>query len=536
MNGFDLTPCPLSFARRGGCAKFFVVAVLALAACVKHSYDIEPDTIRFHLPQDPILLNPVISEDAYSSTICSRIFESLIERDRKTLKMKPMIAEKWTISADHLTYTFKIRRHIVFHDGHPLTAEDILFSYATMMSDKIPNAHKKVYYKDVGSVNAPDAYTVVFRMKKPYAMALEHLGGFEIIPKHIYSHGDFMKDERNLRGPVGSGPYKFIEWRTGERVTLARFEPYWGEKPEIRKLEFTIIKNDAVALQALKKGDVDSYNLRPLQWTRQTNSEKFARDFEKIKYLATSYRYIGYNMRREPFTDRRVRTAMAHLMDLPRVQKTILEGLAEITTGPFLPQSLQYNKKLKPLAYNPQQALDLLRAAGYTPNKNGQLAKNGKMLEIELMFPAGGGFADQFVSVLKEDFTKVGITLNLRKLEFQTMLTKINERDFQAVMLGWSSGIESDPFQLWHTSQKEKGHNFTGFGNAESDALIEQARLTFDDKARNAIYHRFHELVYNEQPYSFLYTSYALIAVSKRFTNVNVYPLGLDLIEWKLKK
>jgi peptide/nickel transport system substrate-binding protein len=200
--------------------------------------------------------------------------------------MKGQIAEKWTIGGDKLTYTFNLRRNVLFHDGKPLTSADVLFSYNMMMSEKIPNAHKKVYYKDVLSVSAPDAYTVVFRMKNRYAMALEHLGGFEVIPRHVYSVGDFMKDERNLRGPVGSGPYTFNEWKTGQRVVLSRFENYWGEKPEITKIEFTIIKNDAVALQALKKGDVDSYNLRPLQWTRQTNSDKFLREFEKIKYLA----------------------------------------------------------------------------------------------------------------------------------------------------------------------------------------------------------------------------------------------------------
>lgn len=522
--------------RRHSLTLFVIVITFSILGCRKHSYDIAPDTIRFHIPQDPILLNPVISEDAYSSTVSSRIFESLIERDRKTLQMKPMIAERWEISNDHITYTFHLRRGILFHDLSPLTAKDVLFSFNTMMSDKIPNAHRKVYFKDVASLSAPNDYTVIFRMKRPYAMALEHLGGFEILPQHIYSKGDFMKDERNLRGPVGSGPYKFQEWLTGQRVTLARFDAYWGEKPAIQNLEFTIIKNDAVALQSLKKGDVDSYNLRPIQWTRQTSSEKFERDFYKIKYLATSYRYIGYNMRKAPLNDRRVRTAFAHLMDLERVRKTILEGLAEVTTGPFLPQSLQYNKNLKPIEYNPQKALALLKDVGFTPNQNGLLAKGGTPLEIELMFPAGGGFADQFVSVIKEDFAKVGITLTLRKLEFQTMLTKINERDFQAVMLGWSSGIESDPYQLWHTSQKDKGHNFTGFGNAQSDALIEKARLTFDAAKRNALYHRFHEIVYLEQPYNFLFTSYALIAVTKRFTNVNVYPLGLDSIEWKLRE
>lgn len=516
--------------------KRLLLLALLCQTCAKRSYDIEPDTIVYHLPNDPILLNPVVAEDAYSSLICGKIFDTMLERDRKTLKMKGQIAEKWTIGADKLTYVFSLRKNVVFHDGQSLTSEDIIFSYQMMMSEKIPNAHKKVYYKDVASIAAPDKFTIVFKMKKPYAMALEHLGGFEIIPKHIYSKGDFMKDERNLRGPIGSGAYSFTEWRTGQRVTLTRFEKYWGIKPEIRKLQFLIIKNDSVALQALKKGDVDSYNLKPLQWTRQTSSEKFARSFAKIKYLATNYRYIGYNMRKAPFNDRRVRLAMAHLMDLERVRKTILEGLAEITTGPFLQQSLQYNKKLPVLNYDPQRATALLKEAGYMPDANGQMIKGGKPLEIEVMIPAGGGFYDQFIAIIKDDFANVGITVVPRKLEFQTLLEKISKRDFEAVMLGWSSGVESDPYQLWHTSQRDKGHNFTGFGNGESDGIIEQARLTFDDKARNALYHRFHEIVYNEQPYTFLYTSYALIAVSKRFTNVNVYPLGLDSMEWKLAR
>ena len=510
--------------------------LLLLVACARRSFDVEPTTLTYHLANDPINFNPIISEDAYSHAIQARVFENLIERDPKTLQFKGMIAEKWVIAADKLTYTFKLRKNILFHDGKQLTAEDVLYSYKMLMDPKIPNAHKKVYYKDVLSISAPDTYTIVFRMKKPYAFALEHLGGFEIIPKHIYSIGNFMTDERNFRGPVGSGPYKFIEWKNGTRVVLTRFEKYWGVKPEVEKIEYQIIKNDAVALQALKKGDIDSYNLKPLQWMRQTNSEKFDREFQKIKYLATSYRYIGYNMRKPPFDDRRVRHAAAHLMDIERVRTTILESLAEITTGPFLQQSLQYNKGLKPLNFDPTKALALLKEAGYAPDSSGQIAKDGKALEFELLIPAGVGTADQFASVLKEDFSKVGIQLNLRKLEFQTLLEKINKRDFQSVMLGWQSGIESDPYQLWHTSQRDKGHNFTGFGNAETDGIIEKARVTFDPTERNALYHRFHEIVYNEQPYTFLYASYALIAVNRRFTNVNVYPIGLDMLEWKIQK
>ena len=486
-----------------------------------------------HLRTDPVTLNPVLAEDAYSSTVISHVYETLLERDNQTLEMKGMLATQWKISPDNLIYTFYLRKDVKFHDDQPFTAKDVIYTFQKTMDEKTPNPQKKVYYQDVLNVYAPDDYTVVFIMKKPYYKSLEFLGGMEIIPEHIYSKLDnFVLNDYNLKNPVGTGPYRFSSWKTREKIILTRNEKYWGRLPQIKKLEYKIIEEDSIALQALKKQDLDMNNLNSFQWERQTNSEKFNRIFNKLKYPATSYNYIGYNTRKPPFDDRRVREAMTYLVNSEKVRRTILSGLAEITTGNFWINSKQYNQNLKPREFSPEKALELLKSAGYSENSEGFLEKNGKVLSFELMIPSGAEFYRKFTPVFKEDLGKYGITVNIRQIQFQSLIEKINKREFEAMMLGWSMDIENDPYQLWHSSQIEKGHNFTGFTTPELDHLIEQARLEFRSEVRNAYYHRIHEILYENQPYTFLFTSYSLVALQKRFQNVNVYKTGLDFREW----
>jgi peptide/nickel transport system substrate-binding protein len=403
----------------GGHANLWLVIVMlalsTVSACHKHSYDLEPATIRFHLPQDPILLNPVISEDAYSNVICTRIFESLLERDRKTLKMKGQIAEKWTIGGDKLTYTFNLRRNVLFHDGKPLTSADVLFSYNMMMSEKIPNAHKKVYYKDVLSVSAPDAYTVVFRMKNRYAMALEHLGGFEVIPRHVYSVGDFMKDERNLRGPVGSGPYVFSEWKTGTaRGALRALKTIGARNPRSTKIEFTrLSRTTPWHCRRSRRVTSTATTCARCSGRGKQTQKSFCASLRRSNISRQVTVILATTCAQPPFNDRRVRQAMAHLMDLERVKTTILENLAEVTTGPFLPQSLQYNQSLKTARIQSTEGdCTSKEPPVMRKTRNGLIAKDGKPLEIELMIAAGGGFADQFVSVIKEDFANAQVSVS----------------------------------------------------------------------------------------------------------------------------
>ncbi len=500
--------------------------------------NIDPATLRFHLSTDPITLNPVLAEDAYSSAVAGRIYESLIDRDPKTLQWRGLLAESYEIAPDMLTYTFHLRHGVTFHDGEPFTASDVLYTYHKIMDKSTPNPQMKVYFNDVKSISAPDDYTIVFKMKRPYFLSLEHLGSFAIIPEHIFSKTEnFVNNEHNMREPVGTGPYRLEKWITRQKVTLVRYENYWGLKPEITRLEYKIVEENAVAFQSLKKGNIDVFNMSPMQWLRQSDSEKFRASFEKHKYLSMGYRYIGYNTRQFPFDDKRVRVAMTYLINREKIKQAILKDQAVITTGNFWIGSNQYNHDLEPRPYNPEIAAALLKEAGFRDTDgDGYLDKNNRKLSFELMIPSGAEFSTRFAAIVKEDLESAGVEAIINPVQFQVLIEKINERNFESVMLGWSMGIEGDPYQLWHSSQLEKGHNFTGFSTPEMDKIIEDARKELDEEKRNRMYRRFHEILYENQPYTFLYTSYNLVAVHRRFENVEIYKTGLDIMEWTMNR
>lgn len=516
--------------------KIAILLAIFFSSCKLQEKTKEFTTIYLNLDNDPITFNPIVAEDAYSNLINSKIHESLIKRDIKTLKFKPALAKKWEISKDHLVYTFYLKENARFHDGHPVSAEDVVYTFQKIMDPKTPNPFMKVYYQDVVEVKALNPHTVVFRLKKPYFKSLEFLGGFEILPKHLFiKEKDFVSNPYSLQKPIGAGPYKFKEWKTGQRIILERNEDYHGEKPAIQKYYYRIIKNEAVALQALKKREIDMLNLKPFQWTRQTNSENFHRYFQKIKYLGSGYRYIGYNTKRFPFQDVRTRKAMAMLIDRKKILSSLMDNLGVEVTGPFHVASEQYDSSIRPLPYDPEKAQALLREVGFfDKNQDGILEKDGQDFRFELLIPAQAPFYEQFASVARENLLKAGIVMEIRKLEFQVLVERANKRDFTALMMGWSTPLESDPYQLWHSSQLEKGHNFTGFALKELDELIENARVEFNDKKRNEMYKKIHRLIYENQPYTFLYTSYNLVALHRRFTNVEAYPAGLDPDRWKI--
>lgn len=496
----------------------------------------DPYTLYLHLTTDPITLNPVLAEDAYSSAVSGRIYESLIDRDPATLQWRGRLAQRFEVSPDLLKYTFYLRRGVKFHDGEPFTSADVIFTYNKIMDKSTPNPHKKVYFADVKKAEAPDDYTVVFHMKRPYFLSLAHLGGFEILPEHIFSKvEDFVTNEHNMRKPVGTGPFKFEKWLTRQKLSIIRNEEYWGEAPEIKKIEYKIIPESSVAFQSLKKGELDYFSMNPMQWTRQSDSEKFKAAFEKHKYLSMGYRYVGYNTRRFPFESPKTRIAMTHLINREKINEAINQDLAVVTTGNFWIGGNQYNHDLKPRDYDPQRAAQYLKEAGFRDSDgDGFLDLEGRKFTFELMIPSSSEFYTRFASVVKEDLAKAGIELMIRPVQFQALVEKINARDFEAIMLGWSMGIEGDPYQLWHSTQLEKGHNFTGFTTPEMDRLIEGARTEVDENKRNQLYHRFHEILYENQPYTFLYTSYSLIAVERRFGNVQIYKTGPDLLEWTI--
>jgi peptide/nickel transport system substrate-binding protein len=491
-----------------------------------------------HIGAEPGTLNPITSTDAYSHSINLRIYETLIDRDYDTLAVKPMLAERWEVSPDTMRYRFFLKKGIVWSDGIELTADDVVYSYHKIMDPKVSSAQLKVYYIDIKSCRKIDRYAVEFTYSRPYYLALIFCGGMPIVPKHIFDSGADFNTHKNNRFPIGTGPYRFSEWKTGKSITLVRNERYRGKKPDIQKVVYKVIAEGSVALQMFKKGEIDVMGVRDIEWVRQTNSKKFTDNFYKLKYFLPSFSYIGWNQSRVFFKDRRVRLAMTHLVNRKEILDKLLFGLGKIVTGPFYIFGKAYNEKIKPWPYDPQRARQLLTEAGWIDHDgDGIIDKDGTEFSFTFMLSSGSKFGERLASLLKEDFSKVGIEMDINRFEWAVYLDKIQSRNFDATSLGWSDpDFQDDPYQIWHSSQINGGSNYIGFSNREADRIIEAGRKEFNDARRNKMYHRFHAILNYEQPYTFLYTSPALAVVSKRFTNVKVHTRGMNFVEWKVRK
>ncbi|MBI4558905.1 MAG: hypothetical protein HY706_15085 [Candidatus Hydrogenedentes bacterium] len=494
---------------------------------------VDGDWLVARMPDEMPTLNPFTSTDVYSQRILLLVMESLLERDNQTLELGPGLAESYTVSDDHLVYTFKLRPGVVFSDGTPLTAQDVKFSFDTLMDPTVDALHLRNYFVNVATCDVADELTAKFTCKEPYFKTHIALGeDLKIIPKHIYGQGDFNKHPNN-RHPIGSGRYVFERWETNQQLVLTRNERYWGTKPHLLKRVYKIITDDNAALQVLNRQDLDVMALGPDQWATHAQKPEFEAKFNKFQYYTPSHSYIGWNLRRPQLSDKGVRRALTMLLDRQTILDTIYHGLGKVVTGNFFIETAEYSKDIEPWPFDPAGAQRLLDEAGWIDsNGDGFRDKDGTPLRIEFMIVTGSDEAEQLATVYKEELDKAGIDFTIRKLEWATFLESTQEHRFDACMLAWGLDPESDPYQLWHSSQAEKGSNYVGFINADADRIIDEARREFDRNKRIEMYHRLNHILHEEQPYTFLFCPAALQVVDKRFHNVKVYPLGLDAREW----
>jgi len=472
------------------------------------------------LGEEPATLNPVIATDVYEGIVNSGIYETLIRRNNQTLEFEPLLASSWEVSKDRLSYTFYLRKDVKWHDGTPFTADDVVFSYSSIRNPKVAAAHLQSYYQDVKSYTKIDSHTVRCEYARPYFRAFEFCGGIPIVPKHLFNKGDFNTNPAG-RKPVGTGPYIFEHWETGREIRVKRNPDYWGEPAWLSQVVYKIVIDSTVKLQLLKKQELDMASLLPLQWSKQSCGESFRKKFYKASYTTPGYNYIGWNSKKPFFEDKRVRQAMTHFVDRQTILREILLGLGEIVTTTFYVNSPEYPQGIKPYAYDPKKARELLDEAGWRDSDgDGIRDKNGIFFRFEFLLPTGSETGEKIATILKEELSRSGIEMSIRKIEWAVFIQSINERKFDAVTLGWSLGVESDPYQLWHSSQAEDGSNFVGFKNPRADILIEEARKEFSRSKRIKKYEEFSRILHKEQPYTFLFARKSTVAVHKRFHNM----------------
>jgi peptide/nickel transport system substrate-binding protein len=495
-------------------------------------------TLRRNFSAEPQTLNPLTSRDAYASMVHDHVFEGLIERDLDTLEFRGVLADRWEVSPDGKVITFHLDPRAKFSDGTPVTADDVLFTYQTVMNPEIDARALASYLEDVEACEKVDDRTVRFRWKKTYFKSLEVSGSFAaIIPKHVYAFKtpkDFNDTSQLI---VGSGPYTFKEWKTGEQLVLVKNERYWRYMPSFDRIVFRFILEDQAEVQALLGGDLDDLAVTPEWWVRLEARPDVRGRFQMLRYTSpgNGYRYIAWNNSRPLFADPRVRRAMTHLVWREQLLKYLQYGIGTVITGPFWVKSPQYDRTMPEWPFDREAARRLLKEAGWEDRNGDGWLENaaGKRFEFEFSAVAGNQNTRDFVRILREEFRRTGIEMNVRAYEWSVFVTKLDNRDYDAIMLGWTGDVEGDPYQIWHSSQiADRGSNHVAFRSAEGDRLIEQARVTLDPAARNALYHQLHRLLHQEQPYTFMWAGESLRLMSPRVKGVRQHSLGLDWREW----
>lgn len=467
-----------------------------------------------------------ITADSASHDVAANIYNGLVKYD-KNLNIVGDLADSWDIDDDGKVITFHLHKGVKWHDGKPFTADDVAFTYKFMIDPKTPTSYD-ADFRLVKKLEVLDPYTVRITYGKPYAPALISWS-MAMLPKHLLQGKDVTKSPL-LRKPVGTGPYKFLEWKPGQSITLVANDDYFRGRPYLDRLVFRIIPDTATTFLELLNGAIDTTGLTPLQWTRQTDTNpRFKQQYDKYQYLSFGYTYVGYNLTKPLFADKRVRQALTYATPKQDIIKGVLFGLGVPATGPYKPGTMWYNDKVKKYGYDPETAKKLLAEAGWKPGKDGYLTKNGHRLEFDLMTNQGNTVRTSIAEVLQKSWQKVGVKVNIRVIEWAAFINEyINKQKFDAVLLAWNITNDPDLYDVWYSGNcGGQKLNFICYKNKELDELMLKGREEFDPQKRKQYYDKAQEILAEDQPYTFLYVPQALVAMSKRFNEVKVAPAGL---------
>lgn len=435
---------------------------------------------------------------------------------------------------------FRLRRGVRFHDGHPFDAGDVKFTYDALMNPRNLSPRTSDY-EPIKRVDVLDPHTVVVTYKRLYSPAInawmmgmlpEHLLNADALAREMAAQSvsdaaraDFgMRDSAFNRAPVGTGPFRFVEWRGDEFIELARNDDYWERPPEYAHYYFRVIPDLLTQEVEFKSGAIDAYGVQPHQVARYKQDDTY----QSFSSLGFGYTYIGYNNRKPLFADPRVRRALGMAINTDDIITYVLYGEGERTTGPYPRQTEWYDHAIQPLPYDPAAAQRLLAEAGWRPNADGWLEKDGKVFEFTLITNNGNPLRASVLAIAQDAWKKIGVRCQTQVFEWAVFLQDfVNTGSFDAVVLGWSMGIDPDLYQIFHSSQAGPQQlNFVGYANPEADALIVRLRREYDRAAQHELAHRLHRTIAADQPYTFLYVGLATRVLDRKIVLVEREPGG----------
>ncbi|TWT24121.1 ABC transporter substrate-binding protein [Planomicrobium sp. CPCC 101110] len=488
----------------------------------------EEKTLIFGRGGDSVSLDPIVVTDGESYKVTKNIFDTLVNFGEQDTEIHPGLAKEWTAAEDGLTYTFVLEEGVKFHDGTDFNAEAVVKNFerwAAGDADKFP------YYGSmfggfgdeeghvIESVTATGDYEVEFKLKRPQAPFLKNLAmsSFGIAsPTAFEEAGDKFGDN-----PVGTGPFKFVEWKRNDTVTIEKFEDYWVEgEPKLDRVIFRSIPDNSARLNALLSGEIDlADGITPSDGeTIESNA-----DLQLFERPSMNVGYLGLTTTREPFDDPKVRQAMNHAIDKQAIVDAFFEGRGEVAKNPMPPVINGYNDDIEGYEYDPEKAKALLKEAGL---------EDGFEMELYAMpvprpyMPDGQKVAE----AIQKNLADVGIKAEIVSFEWATYLEKAAAGEADAFLLGWTGDNgDADNFLYVLLDQDNIGsNNYTYYENQELHDILIQAQTEVDEDKRNELYKQAQEIIHEDAPWVPLAHSTPLLAGGKNVVNFKAHPTGSD--------
>lgn len=469
--------------------------------------EVTKDEIVIALSADIASLDPQGHNDTKSERVSFLLFNRLF-RLSPDFEIVPDLAESWEQPSD-TEWVIKIKEGVLFHDGTEMTAEDVKASLErSMESPKV-----KHVLSEVESIEVVDEYTVKITTKiafAPFLYTLVHAGA-SIMPKA------YIESDDNFANPVGSGPYKFVEWVSGDKIVLEKNENYFDENNmgQMNRIVFRVIPEGTSRTIALETGEVDIVDeLQSLDISKITENS----DLKLYQNPSTKIDYFGMNTEKKPFDNELVRQAMNYAIDKEAVMMIAINGAGTEAKSVLAPSMLGY--KAADYEYNPEKAKELLAAAGYPDG-------------FEMTIWASGDERKRIAEVIQANLMEIGIQSSIEMLEWGTYIDQLMKGEEQTFVLGWTSNPDPDSTvtSLYH-SDSIGGMNFTRTNDPKVDEFLDSAREELDTEKRIEIYNEFHEYIMEKAPIVPLFVKNNIVAADAKLKGIELSPQGL----WNIEK
>jgi peptide/nickel transport system substrate-binding protein len=467
-------------------------------------------------------LNPMSTTDAHARDVYNLLFLSLLEENPDFLTFSPRLAESWEFSPDRLDLTFHLRKNVLWSDGTRVTARDVAATFSAQ-KDTLTLWTGRHLKQHIDSVTVRDEHTVVYHFNRAYPYQVMDANDGPIMPKHVLDrvgHAEFGKI--SIERLPTDGPFTFHSWVKGQTLTLARNESYYEKgKPYLEKVIFKIIPDQTTLLTQLKSGEINCMEAVPpgeMKDIRENHPELVIYSFP-----TRTYNYIGWNSARPLFASPRVRLALTMAIDRKLINDNVYYGFAQECTSPFPPIIWAYNPNIEPVPYDTAGARRILAEEGFRDtNGDGWLEKNGKRFEFDLLTQYGNQLRSDIQVMVQDMLRKVGVKADPVTLEWTVFLEHVKSGNYDAQVAAWRVGTKADLSPIWSCAARgPEGYNRVNYCNPLVDSLNTVATGMLDFEKAKPLFWRIQQLIYEDQPYTFLNVQRARNVVDARFKGVN---------------